>query len=85
MADILDYVKKKYAKEDMVLNILMSQMKNLKEPSNMKHSLENIDNFVIIYSHLQEWGLQRHLNSPVRAELIKSLLCKGTTRLFCLH
>ena len=58
----------------------MSQMKNLKEPSNMKHSLENIDNFVIIYSHLQEWGLQRHLNSPVRAELIKSLFCKGTTR-----
>ena len=29
IADILDYVKRKYAKEDMVLSILMSQMKNL--------------------------------------------------------
>ena len=80
IADILDYVKKKYAKEDMVLSILMNQMKTLKEPRDIKQSLENIDSFVIIYSHLQEWGLSRHLNSPVRAELIKSPFCRGTTR-----
>ena len=54
IADILDYVKRKYAKEDMVLRILIGQMKDLKEPRDMKQSLENIDSFVIIYSHLQE-------------------------------
>ena len=64
----------------MLLSLLIVQMKDLKEPRDMRQSLENIDTLTIIYSHLSEWGLGRHLNSQIRSELIKSLLCRGTTR-----
>ena len=43
IADILDCVKTKYAKEDMVLGILINQMKSLREPRDMNSSLKNID------------------------------------------
>ena len=80
IGDILDFIKKKYCKEDLVLGILANQINELREPKNIKHSLENIDKFIVTLSHLTEWGLQRHINSKTRSELVPILFCAGTRR-----
>ena len=67
-------------KEDIVLNILLNQAKELPEPWTTKQSLRNIERFLVIWSHFYEWKLHRHLNSKFRNEMLPLLFCEGTTR-----
>ena len=60
--DVLSYIHQKYMKEDIILNILLNQAKDLPEPWTPKHSLRNIERFLVIVSHFYEWKLHRHLN-----------------------
>ena len=51
IGDVLSYIHQKYMKEDIILNILLNQAKELPEPWNAKHSLRNIETFLVIVSH----------------------------------
>ena len=79
IVDVLSYIKQKYMKEDIILRILSNQAKELQEPWTTKNSLRNIERFLVIVSHFCEWGLQRHINSKFRSEMVPLLFCQGTT------
>ena len=68
--DVLNFIKRKYCKEDLVLGMLIGQIKELREPRNINQSLANIERFLITFSHLVEWSLQRNFNSKSRMEII---------------
>ena len=80
IGDVLSYIHQKYTKEDIGLNILLNQAKELPEPWTTKQSLRNIERFLVIWSHFYEWKLHRHLNSKFRNEMVPLLFCEGTTR-----
>ena len=46
IGDVLKYIHQKYMKEDIVLNILFKQAKELPEPWTVKQSLKNIERLV---------------------------------------
>ena len=75
---VLSYIHEKYAKGDIVLNILTKQAYDLHEPWTAQNSLKNIETFLVIISHFFEWKLQRHLNSKFRDEMLPLLFCKDT-------
>ena len=78
--DVLNFIRRKYCKEDLVLGLLIGQFKEHREPKNINQSIYNIERFVITFSHMVEWGLQRNLNSKARSEVIPVLFCSGNTR-----
>ena len=54
IGDVLNYIHQKYMKGDIVLNILIKQAYELPEPWTAKHSLRNIETFLVIVSHFFE-------------------------------
>ena len=68
--EVLNYICKKYCKEDLVLSLLIGQFRELKEPKLIHQSITNIEKFLITFGHMVEWGLQQNFKSKARAEVI---------------
>ena len=71
--EVLNYIRRKYCKEDLVLGLLIGHFKELREPKNIHQSISNIERFLITFSHMVEWGLHRSFNSKARQEIIPVL------------
>ena len=71
--EVLNYIRKKYCKEDLVLSLLIGQFRELREPKQIHQSITNIEKFLITFGHMVEWGLQQNFNSKARDEVIPML------------
>ena len=76
--EVLNYIRKKYCKEDLVLSLLIGQFRELKKPKLIHQSITNIEKFLITFGHMVEWGLQQNFNSKARAEVIPMLFFGST-------